>query len=81
LKEGEKMRDFFRQLINGNLPEGFSLIRSEKYFYLYRTNPTKEQIVAFNNRDANSEVVEKRLKKIFVRFGYRLNKKTKMWEH
>ena len=75
------MRGFFKRLIKGNLPKGFKLKNEGKYFYLYHTNPSTEQITTFNLNDANSEIAEERFKRIFESFGYKLNKKTKKWEH
>lgn len=74
------MRQFFKELVKGNLPDGFRLEKGNEFFCLYRTNPSKEQIVALNNSDTNSEIVEARWKRIFMRFGYRFNERTKKWE-
>jgi len=81
LEKGEKMRLLFEELVNGNLPEGFKLEKREEYYFLYRTNPSTEQITAFKLNDANSEKVEERFRNIFMSFGYKFNERTKKkWE-
>jgi len=79
------MKVIFEELIKGNLPkkeeEEFSVEKGEKYYFLYKNeNPSKEQIMAFNIDDANSEIIEEKCKGIFKFFRYHLNEETKKWE-
>ena len=74
------MRQFFKELVKGNLPEGFKLEKGEKRYFLYRTNPSTEQVISFNLDDANNQKFEEKCKEIFRILGCRLNKKTKKWE-
>jgi len=75
------MRSFFKELIKGNLPEGFSIEKGEDYFDLYHSeNPSKDLIMSFNYEDTKRAEVEEKFKEIFRIFGYRLNNKTKEWE-
>ena len=74
------MRLLFKELIKGNLPEGFSIEKGEDYFDLYHLgNPSKDLIMSFNYQDTKRAEVEEKFKEIFRFFGYRLNKK-KEWE-
>jgi len=81
------MKVIFEELVKGNLPkkeeekEEFSVVKAEKYYFVYKNgNPSRDQIMKFNNLDANSEAEEERCKKIFEFFRYRLNEETKKWE-
>lgn len=79
------MKVIFQEILKGNLPkkgkaEEFSVEKGEKHFYLYRMgNPSRNQLMAFNHRDSNSEKVEARCEKIFKFFGYQFDEKTKTW--
>jgi len=90
------MRLLFKELIKGNLPDGFTLEKGEvefeevslkgkqeEYFSLYHIgNPSgKDLMMSFNYRDTKRKKIEEKFKKMFEWFRYRLNKKTKMWEH
>ena len=79
LKKGETMRPLFEELIEGNLPEGFKLEKVEECYFLYHTNPSTEQIIAFNLNDANDQKFEEKCREIFKRLGCCLNEKTKKW--
>ncbi len=80
------MKVIFQEVLKGNLPkkgekEEFSVEKGEKHFYLYHMgNPSRDQLIAFNYQDANSEKVEARCEEIFEFFGYRFDKETKTWE-
>ena len=78
------MKVIFEEIIKGNLPkkeeEEFSIEKGEKYYFVYKNgNPSRDQIMRFNNLDANSEAEEERCKFAFRRCGYRLNEETKEW--
>ena len=75
------MRFLFKELIKGNVPEGFSVEKGNTHFFLYKIgNPKKEQIMAFNSKDVKSPGKESKCQRIFEIFGWRLNRKTKEWE-
>ena len=74
------MRPLFEELVKGNVPDGFKLEKGEKRYFLYKTNPSTEQIISFNLNDVNDQKFEERCERIFIRLGCRLNEKTKKWE-
>ena len=73
------MRLLFKELVKGNVPDGFKLEKGKKRYFLYRTNPSTEQIISFNLNDAKDQKFEERCKGIFRKLGCRLNEKTKKW--
>jgi len=79
------MKVIFEEIIKRNLPkennvEEFSVIKGEKYYYLYHLgNPSRDTIIKFNLSEADSKIAEGRCKRIFEFFGYRLDEETKKW--
>ena len=73
------MRLLFKELVKGNVPDGFKLEKGEKRYFLYKTNPSTEQIISFNLNDANDQKFEEKCENVFRKLGCRLNKKTKKW--
>jgi len=78
------MKVIFEELVKGNLPKKeekeFSVEKRGEYYFVYKNgNPSRDQIMKFNDLDADSEVEEERCKLIFRRCRHRLNEETKEW--
>ena len=74
------MKPLFKELVKGNVPDGFKLAKGKKRYFLYRTNPSTEQVISFNLDDANDQKFEEKCKEVFRILGCRLDEKTKTWK-